>query len=318
MGDAATARAAFAPPFGDIWDALKAGKVIPFLGAGASMAGRPPNTPWSDTSDFPPSGAELARMFAERSSFPSDDDRDRTDLMKVCSYTADVSGRPRLRTRLREVLNRQYRTGVLHKFLASIEAPLMIVVTNYDTMLEEAFKAAGKPYDLVVYPADRLDLKNSLLWWRHGEAEPVARQGNELYIDLEKTTVIYKMHGTVCPQAESWDTFVITEEDYVEFLSRMTVGNSAVPAQFYEYSRSRSFLFLGYSLRDWNLRVVLRNLRRHQESGQPQRDNDMPSWAIQRTPSVLDQRLWSGRNVDIFDMDIDKFVGELSTWKTRG
>jgi hypothetical protein len=33
------------PPFGDIWDGLKAGNVIPFLGAGASLAGRTGSEP---------------------------------------------------------------------------------------------------------------------------------------------------------------------------------------------------------------------------------------------------------------------------------
>jgi hypothetical protein len=94
-----------------------------------------------------------------------------------------------------------------------------------------------------------------------------------------------------------------------------------VPAQFYQYSRNRSFLFLGYGLRDWNLRVVLRNLRRQFEGpgGANQSDeNDVPSWAIQRNPSALEQCLWERRNVKIFDMDINEFVTKLTAWKNRG
>jgi hypothetical protein len=128
------------------------------------------------------------------------------------------------------------------------------------------------------------------------------------------------MHGTVWPHEARWDNFVITEEDYVEFLSRMTTNtSSAVPAQFYQYSRTRSFLFLGYSLRDWNLRVVLRNLRRQAEAaGVVLDDGDVPSWAIQRNPSTLEQRLWMRRNVEIFDMDLEAFIVQLSEWKARG
>ncbi len=44
------------PPYGVIWNRLKAGKVVPFLGAGASMAGRPPDTEWNpDSPAFLPS-----------------------------------------------------------------------------------------------------------------------------------------------------------------------------------------------------------------------------------------------------------------------
>jgi hypothetical protein len=310
------------PPFGDIWDGLREGRVIPFLGAGASLAGRGQGLEWQPTeSTFPPSSIELAHYIAARAQFPAQDPTDVDDLAKVSSYAADVSGRPQLRRRLRTVLNRQFRGGALHKLLAEIPANLLIVVTNYDTMVEDAFRAAGKPFDLIVYPAERPSFGNSLLWWPHGTTDPIPVEAKELDLDLDSTTVIYKMHGSVWPPGEQWDNFVITEEDYIEFLSRMTTNtSSAVPAQFYQFSRSRSFLFLGYSLRDWNLRVVLRNLRRQWETvariggG----DEEVPSWAIQRKPSALEQKLWDRRNVSIFDMDIAEFVTKLAAWKDHG
>lgn len=307
------------PPFGDIWDGLCEGRVIPFLGAGASLAHRGPNVVWSAANaDVLPSGAELAHYLAERSNFPSKDSRDLDDLAKVSSYTADVSGRPLLKRRLRSAIGGAHRFGALHSLLAEIPTHMLIVVTNYDTLLEDAFRAAGKPFDLVVYAADRPSIANSLLWWAHGSTAPAIVEANELDLNLEKTSVIYKMHGSIWPPTEDWDNFVITEEDYIEFLSRMTTNtSSAVPAQFYHHSRFKSFLFLGYSLRDWNLRVVLRNLRRTPGSAPPADEDpshdtgDVPSWAIQRDPSPLEQRLWVRRNVDIFDMDLDLFVTKL-------
>ena len=66
------------------------------------------------------------------------------------------------------------------------------------------------------------------------------------------------MHGSISADS-GWDSFVVTEEDYVEFLSRMT-DNKAIPSILIDYFQERNFLFLGYSLRDWNLRVLLRRL----------------------------------------------------------
>jgi hypothetical protein len=178
-------------------------------------------------------------------------------------------------------------------------------------LIEQAFRAVNKPYDLVIYPADRKDIANSVLWWQHDKQDPLAVKPNELDIDLSTTTVIYKMHGTVSPGSKEWDSFVITEEDYVEFLSRMTT-NSAVPSLFYPYFRERSFLFLGYSLRDWNLRVVLKNLSKHfasRPTSNSDDDDDVPpSWSIQLRPSELERRLWAKRNVNIFDTSLDEFV----------
>jgi len=109
----------------------------------------------------------------------------------------------------------------LHRLLADVPVPLLIVTTNLDAQLERAFAAAGRPYDLVVYPADRRDLGNAVLWWPHGATEPTTPATNELDIDLATTTVLFKMHGAFLPDTDAWDGCVVTEEDYVEFLSRV-------------------------------------------------------------------------------------------------
>jgi hypothetical protein len=303
------------PPYGVIWNRLKSGKVVPFLGAGASFVNRPPGAKWSpQTAAFLPSGWDLSSALADEAEFPSADDHDRGDLAKVTSYYVEMAGRAPLRERLREMLNHPYSYGPIHEFLAKdVRSPLVIVVTNYDTLVEQAFQDAGKPYDLVVYPADRKDIANSMVWWRHGSSEPDIVKPNELDIDLKSTNVIYKMHGTILRETEEWDSFVITEEDYVEFLSRMTM-NMAVPSLFYPHFRERSFLFLGYSLRDWNLRVVLKNMskllttRRGAGNGD---DEVLPSWSIQLRPSELELRLWASKRVNIFNLTLDEFVARL-------
>jgi hypothetical protein len=299
------------PPYGVIGTALRQGEVVPFLGAGASLVGRPQEANWdSKAPKFLPSGDDLAHFLADQASFPSRDARDRDDLAKVASYYADISGRGTLRKSLRKALSGPYEAGPLHRFLASVPANLLIVVTNYDTLLEQAFRAAKKPYDLVVYPADRKDVANAVLWWPHGASEPYAVAANQLSIDLARTTVIFKMHGTVGDLAGQWDNFVITEEDYIEFLSRMT-SNAAVPSLYFEHLAERSFLFLGYGLRDWNLRVVLKNLQKHLSGRRSDPEERIPSWAIQRSPSELDRILWDKRGVTIFDISINDFVRRL-------
>jgi hypothetical protein len=117
------------------------------------------------------------------------------------------------------------------------------------------------------------------------------------------------MHGTICREDPKYDHFVITEEDYIEFLYRMTTNN-AIPSLFYSHFRDKSFLFLGYSLRDWNLRVLLKNLNK--SLGQRVDDPDAPkSWAIQHAPSGLERRLWERRGVTIFPSGIELFVERL-------
>lgn len=311
------------PPYGIIWRRLAAGKVIPFLGAGASFSGRPESACWDPRSPcFLPNGQELANFLAEESSFPSTDPRDRDDLAKVASYYADLSSRKTLRQTIHGALDHDYEPGLVHRLLAGIERPMLIVSTNYDLLLERAFEERSRPYSLVVYPADDKERANSLLWWPPGEKKMRITVPNELSTyELEGSTIIFKMHGTLGRDKERPDNFVVTEEDYVEFLSRM-VASAALPAFFFELSEQASFLFLGYSLRDWNLRVVLKNLARHFEYARPAgssdpgeavdpEDEEAPHWAIQKSPSELEQVLWRKRGVEIFDATVEGFAARM-------
>lgn len=303
------------PPYGIICNRLKEGRVIPFLGAGASFVGRKPDEEWKPQRPrFLPSGKELANFLADEAEFPSNDPHELDDLAKVASYYEDISDRCELRDRLHKLFNHNFKFGPIHKFLASIPCPQVIVVTNYDTLMEQAFKEAGKPYDLVIYPAEgkEKDNANAILWWSHGESKPKSIVPNELDIDFTKTNVIYKMHGSIVHEnTAELDNYVITEEDYVEFLSRMT-SQSAVPPLFYQHFRDRNFLFIGYGLRDWNLRVVLKNLSKYLSTKHSNKGTqEIRSWAIQHKPSELEKTLWSNRNVEIFDIIVNKFVEKI-------
>lgn len=259
-----------------------------------------------------PSGSDLARSLAKGARFPSSDEADVTDLSKVSSYYVDVSSRGSLRRELRSVFadeQKKYCYNDLHRFLAQIADNMMVVTTNYDTLLERAFIDAKKPYDLVVYPADNEEYANAIFWWRHEAAEPDLLRPQDIDIGaLGKTNVIFKMHGSVGEKVDKWDSFVITEEDYIDFLSRM---ESAVPSAFSGYFASKSFLFLGYGLKDWNLRLLLKKIRRQPNLMQP------TSWAMQLDPSALDGELWQKRGVKLYNVRLEDFVVEMQKEMTQ-
>jgi hypothetical protein len=303
------------PPFGIIARLLLKGQVVPFLGAGASAGSRPTGAAWdAKTATFLPRGSELATFLATQSSFPSDDKHDRGDLPKVASYFVETSGRKPLREYLCDIFDRTFEVCEIHRFLAELSVPLLIVTTNYDDLIERAFAEAGKPFDLVIHPTDRQENEAKVLWWKHGADEPQFVMPRTLLIDLEKTTVIYKMHGSVDRLLHKWHSYVVTEEDYIDFLSRMT-SESPVPSQFASHFRPRHFLFLGYSLSDWNFRVVLRNLETPLPGQVPDGDegteDERRSWAIQYQPSELEQQLWEARHVNIYDLDVNEFTRRL-------
>ena len=201
------------PPYGILRDLLNSGEIIPFLGAGASLCGRPIEAKWNEkTTSYLPSGKDLADLLAEDARLPSNDPHDRDDLAKVASYYLERSSRKRLLERLHGVFNRDCQVGEVHRFLADIPVPLLIVTTNYDDLIEQAFKAKGKPYHLVVHPTESKELAGSVLWWKPDAADYEAYPPAKLPLPPAKssplppdksplpgieTTIIYKMHGSI-------------------------------------------------------------------------------------------------------------------------
>ena len=300
-------------PYPEVIEFLRKGRVIPVLGAGVNVGQENRKVEWNTESSYLPLGGELSRFLADQSKFPEDDLRDRSDLSKVAAYYAGTVGRPFLCERLHGVFDRDFSPGPVHKFLAEIarETPLLIITTNYDDLLERAF--ADIRYDRVIHLTNNDEWGEAVLWWSHDPENPTAAEPMPIHpsrldqhIDLTKTSVIYKMHGTVDRHSSDskWDSYVITEDDYVDFLSRMT-KQTAIPAMFTKPFRNRSFLFLGYGLRDWNFRVVLRDLLAGKRSVQSK------SWAVQFRRTQLEKDLWESRGVTIYDADLSYFLDRL-------
>jgi hypothetical protein len=117
--------------------------------------------------------------------------------------------------------------------------------------------------------------------------------------------VILKLHGQVeRTDARSWESFVVTEDDYIDYLAQTEVA-AAVPVSLAAKLRRSHFLFLGYTMADWNLRVVLHRLW-----------GDQPlsyhSWAVQPEPKLLEREFWHRRDVDVFELPFEQYAEILS------
>jgi hypothetical protein len=293
------------PPYPEIYQELMAGRVIPFLGAGAPLYARnPKKMPWfqkkagKEEIGYLPTAGELAEYLANRTQLPN---RERGELTKMAQYFEAVLGSNPLRKRLREIFSHEQPPTPLHEFLAHVPEPLLIVTTNYDDLIERAFRARGKLCHVVVHITDQ----DRVLWWSHDNPEPKEIQTEELLLDLDKVSVVYKMHGAIDRRDGKIGQYVITEDDYIDFLTRMT-QKSVIPAIFAEPFQSRPFLFLGYGLCDWNLRVILNRIqefRRHPK---------FRSWAIETLSKPVEQKLWNARGVDVYTgLTLEQFLAEL-------
>lgn len=287
-------------------------RVVPLLGAGANLYGRA--GAWLPGSAELPSAPELARYLAVRFKLH---DTSNTDLVRVSQEVITTFGEEPLYDVLHELFSCRFAPNSLHQLLASVPARMraqpdegkrdthqLIVTTNYDDALESAFDAAGEAYDCVSYIADGDD--RGRLQHRTPDGALCVIDAPSQYgaLSLQQRTVILKIHGAVDREDSDRDSYVISEDDYIDYLTRTDIS-LLLPPKLVEKLRRSHILFLGYSLRDWNLRAIFHRIWQ-------ERRRNSTSWAVQRDASEIETRFWGKRGVEILNVDLELYVGALT------
>jgi hypothetical protein len=291
------------------------GRLIPLLGAGVNLSGRGPDTGWEPGRyELLPSGGELAADLADYFDYPRDDSKGVGDLVRVAQYVAVMLGQAPLYDRLHLLFDGDYQPSPVHHLFARLPARLrehrsayqLLVTTNYDDALERALRRAGEEFDVVSYIAEGESRGKFLHLRPDGEVVVIERPNRYGALSLEQRTVVLKIHGAIDRVNPDRDSFVITEDHYIDYLTRTDISE-LVPATLTAKLRRSHFLFLGYSMRDWNLRVIL-----HRIWGQQRLRYN--SWAIQLDPEPIEQQFWSHRGVEILKQSLDTYVATLARY----
>jgi hypothetical protein len=99
------------------------------------------------------------------------------------------------------------------------------------------------------------------------------------------------------------DSYVITEDDYIDYLTLPEL-TTLLPVPLPEWLNRCHFLFLGYSLSDWNMRAFLRRIWK---------DSALTwnSWAVEVKDKPIDQKFWSKRNVETITASLEDYFADL-------
>jgi hypothetical protein len=307
---------------------LTEGSVVPLLGAGVNLVDRPQPFEWSHACEYLPNGQELARHLAATFFYPADEPKSESndradgeqaqaprtlDLLRVSQYIAATDGAAPLYRELRNLFNVSYTPGRVHRFFAAFPARMralgneryqLIVTTNYDDALERAFANAGEPYDVVWYIADPEEQRGKF-WHRPygGSPQKITRPNRYDELELEARTLILKIHGAVDRDEPDRDSFVITEDHYIDYLTKTDI-EQLLPPVILARLRKSCFLFLGYSMADWNLRVILHRIWGEQPLS-------YKSWAIRKDVDTVEQALWESRKVAVLELPLEEYMTEL-------
>lgn len=219
------------------------------------------------------------------------------DLARIALHVEVDTDFKNLMKLVHEVLpDAEYQPSPLLQVLASL--PFQLIVTaNYDRLLERAF--GDKPYELVVQPIN-------------GFAEQDQKLQNQL--SAPKGTIIYKIHGSFSDNgspvaAQEDNRLILTEEDYIQFLSIVGRKDVGVPTLISDKMINGTILFLGYSLQDWDFRTIYKTLI------EPLPERQRPkSFAIQKNPPDFWVRYWENKKVTILDVDLYEFAAKLQTY----
>ena len=283
--------------FEDVVRTILEGRVVPVLGTDV---------------------AELTARLAQRFGYPAEDGG--VTLPRVAQYVAVMKGSGPLYDELHELLDTELPPTSLHRLLASLPPVLrerglphqLLVTTGYDTALERAFEEAGETIEIVSYLAAGRNRGRFCHITPDGKGSLIEEPNTyATELSLERNTVILKLHGQVeRTPAREWESFVVTEDDYIDYLAQTEVA-AAVPVSLAATLRRSHFLFLGYTMADWNLRVILHRLW-----------GDQPlsyhSWAVQPEPKPLEREFWRRRDVDVVELGFEQYADALGRYLEAG
>jgi hypothetical protein len=283
------------------------GRCVPFLGAGVNAS----------TADYQglPLGNEVTLRLLERMSGRRISKLEDLIEVKVDPILAQFEGLvpdnllelTRVAEYVRQSTDRKYLLDAVQAVLADKDRepsqlletlaglPFKLIVTcNYDRLMERALEKAGVQYYSVLQPTRGFDSQEA---YRVREA-------------LAEWTgcVLYKLHGSFGEASSQPSEFipynlVLTEDDYIEFMATLSSDERGVPLPIKSQLAQNVLLFLGYSLRDWDWRMLYGML--------PHTDRLVIS--IQKDPPPYWVYYWNQRGVTTYNIDLGDFAEELST-----
>jgi hypothetical protein len=217
---------------------IKNGACTPFLGAAVNFS-------------ILPLGEEIAHKWADATDYPLDS---RSDLAKVSQFVAINTDPTRPKELMLQTLDKSLKpfdfNDADEPLNVMARLPISIyLTTNYDDLLTQAInhhgRAVGRKAAVEICKWNsKLKLK-STLFGRGSKFAPSVQ-----------TPLVYHLHG----HRDDVDSFVLTEDDYLDFLVNMSRADNFLPPRIQEAITGSSVIFVGYSLADINFRVLFRGL----------------------------------------------------------
>jgi SIR2-like protein len=162
--------------------------------------------------------------------------------------------------------------------------------------------------------------------WNLKIPEPEPEDGESDEAPPQQLVIVYKLHGCIhdvleCPRFRQGGTgncdpcphdgIVLSDEDYIASIAALARGQG-IPATVGKLMRTPQILFLGYSLRDWNVRGFLRVLREKLDVNR--RDPRDPDRTVVHSLTKLEHTFFEKNDIDVWLTDLNQFAPRLEWW----
>ena len=299
--------------------ARAADNLVVFLGAGGNSADA--DAAWEVGSGRLPDDRELAGYIAKQARH-----RDApVELAQVAQRARATHGESAVFKWLGEVFasNDDTIPSTVDKLLAGLPKHFrdhglarryqMIVTTKYDGGIEKAFREANEAYDVAIYRASEGGRTGTFVHVPWAGQRGAIERPNE-YTDFPinaagsalRRTVIVRFNNPVDDGLERQPTAncVITEDDYIDLLSGCSIFD-VVPSQLLAKLKKANYLFLGYSIIPWRLRVFLHRVWGGDKLG------GQKYWAVTPEPDQFEKDLWEQAGVTLYQEGLVQYLRGL-------
>lgn len=241
--------------------AIAKGELVLFLGWGAHLLRE--NRP-----DGPPSWSQVAQQLAEQTGY-DEGIGSVTDFTRLTQYIYETQGEIHFENYMRDQLGRAYPPTLAHWFVTGLPTLLraknysgvapVILTANQDDVLERTFEELGEPLDLLSYIGRGPDRGHFFYRPASGPSSMIRTPKQAARVSVKQRPLLVKLHGSIDRRNPEAEKMVLTEDDYLSYLARTSVSELLPPAVQQHLIQS-SILFIGYALRDWTIRVLLKQI----------------------------------------------------------
>ena len=171
-----------------------------------------------------PDWEQLIKVFVNKLNYPISEGQNLSsdEYLKIPQYYYNIYGNEEYKKVIKEELDVERQPNDIHELIFKLN-PKHIITTNYDKLLEYTVIEQRMLFDVITKDKDLLDSK--------------------------KNKYIIKMHGDI----KELDNIVLKENDYLNYYQNHILIETYIKSLLVD----NTFLFIGYSLNDYNLKQII-------------------------------------------------------------